>query len=381
MQIRQIDVRLRYNVENLNPCNEFADSPSPNSNSGLAKTSEVDAVLECLKSLHRVLDDSLLFTVEEVRTMPTFHFLRVAYAVVCLVGLHRAAMNPNSELSKAIPIQSMDVESYVQRLLVSMQRAAADGKSRPAQSFQLALRMLLTWSKRNFEGPLTTKRGEAPCRFLKLEVQPVDMERMTPRLGYRKISVPAEKKSGSTTPREQPKLRTPSVTIPDQQASQAPPQPVLPNQPPPFSSPYTNRVPMGATPLDLLSQVATHDASASASASASVLHHPSTAASEPWYSNPYPPQLASGSGAGTACMPYATWQDFYLNQPTPYAPQDYPDNVDMYPGLNVDAGLDPAINVTYGEEGDLYRMFMDPLANSNFPVGGAQGFGEWPSGE
>ncbi|MCJ1476300.1 hypothetical protein MMC13_004966 [Lambiella insularis] len=373
MHVRQIDVRIRYNIENLNPFNELADPPSSSSNSGVAKTSEIDPVLDCLKALHRVLDGPLSFTVEEVRTMPTFNFLRVAFAVVSLVRLHRAVMNPNSNLSKVIPIQNVDVETYVKRLLVNMQQAAADGMSRPAQSFQMALRMILTWSKRNFDGP-SAKHGERSSRFVKLEVQPVDTDRTTPRLGYRKISVPVDKKSRSSTPREQPKLRTPSITISEQQTGQTQTQATLPRHPEqsvPFNGQYTNRIPMGNTPLDLLSHVATSDASSS------VLHLHNNGSQEPWYNNNYPAQIAPGPDS--TCVPYSTWQDVYPNQPA-YL-QDYTDNVDMYQGMHADAGLDPAINVTFGEEGDLFRMFMDPFANSSYPVHSTEPFNDWPSGE
>ena len=379
MHLHQIDVRHRYNVETLDGMNDLAGVNESSIGSTLPKTAELDAVMGCLKSIHRVLDVFLGFSIEDVQTIPTFHFLRIAYAVVCLVRLQRVAMKPDSEIGKAIPTRNIDVEGYISRLLNLMQRAAAGEKSRPAQTFQLALRMIVIWFKRQTNRLTSPKRAEGRTQNIKLEARPVDTGRRTPGSGYRKISIPTtDKSSGPTTPRDRSKVRTPSITMPENPDEQQQPLPSLPQQQG-SSQPYHqyNCVPLqvGSTPLDLLSHVATSDASASA------YHLSTTGNNEGWYNNnnahanyPHAPSAPS-----TAPLPYVSWNESYYQNPAGY-PEAAPStvNVDpMYQDMTMDMGLEQAICQSFGEDGDLIRMFMgDPFTN-NIPLDYMASSGPW----
>ena len=369
MHLHQIDVRHRYNVEALDGTNGLADVTEPPIGSALPKTAELDAVKECLKSIHRVLDIFLSFSVEDVQTIPTFHFLRIAYAVVCLVRLHRAAMKPESEIGTAIPTASMDVEGYVTRLLTFMQLAAAEEKCRPAQNFQLALRMIMIWFKRQANRLIPQTRAEGRLQNFRLEARPVDTDQRTSGSGYRKISIPTDKSSGPTTPREVSKVRTPSITMPENPDEEQQPLASM-SQPQGQSHQYHqyNCVPlqMGSTPLDLLSQVATSDASASA------YQLPTTGNNEGWYNNSsnninYSPQVASASAAPP--LPYASWNEPYYQSQPGYPEVQSTTNVDsMYQDMTMDMGLEQAMGMTFGAEGDVFRMFMGDPFTSSMPM-------------
>ncbi|MCJ1434506.1 hypothetical protein MMC27_003875 [Xylographa pallens] len=381
MHLHQIDVRHRYNVEALDGGNGLPDVNESSVGSNVPKTAELDAVKECLKSIHRVVDIFLGFSVEDVQTIPTFHFLRIAYAVVCLVRLHCAAMKPDSELGKAIPIGNMDVEGYISRLLTSMQRAAADEKSRPAQNFQLALRMIMIWFKRHTNSSTPLNRAEGRTQNFKLEARPVSTGRTTPGSRYRRISIPTtDKSSGPTTPRDGLKVRTPSITMPENPDEQQQPLSSVPQQQGQSHQYHQyNCAPLqvGSTPLDLLSHVATSDASASA-------YHLSTITgnNEGWYSNNNSSNANYShvpTASDTTPLPYVPWNENYYQNQSSYPEAAQPTvNVDpMYQDMTMDMGLEQAICEPFGEEGDLIRMFMgDPFTN-NIPLDYMASSGLW----
>ncbi|MCJ1281050.1 hypothetical protein MMC26_000368 [Xylographa opegraphella] len=385
MHLHQIDVRHRYNVEGLDGTNGLTDVNESSVGSTLPKPAEPGAVRECLKSIHRVLDIFLGFSIQDVQTIPTFHFLRIAYAVVCLVRLHRAATKTDSEIGRVIPTRHMDVEGYISRLLTLMQRAAADEKSRPAQNFQLALRMIMIWFKRQNNCQSSLKRVEVRTQNFKLEARPVDTGRRTPGSGYRKISIPTtDKSSGPTTPRDGLKVRTPSITMPDNPDEKQQPLSSLPQQQE-SSHQYQryNCPPLqaGSTPLDLLSHVATSDTSASA------YHLSTTGTGDGWYNNnnnnnnSHSTYSQVPSAPGTAPQPYVPWNEsYYLNQSGYSESAQSAANVDpMYQGMTMemDIGLEQAIGQPFAEEADLIHMFMgDPFTN-NMPLDYMATSGSW----
>ncbi|MCJ1380609.1 hypothetical protein MMC17_003717 [Xylographa soralifera] len=379
MHLHQIDVRRRYNVEALDGTNGLTDVNESSAGSTLPKTADLDAVKECLKSIHRVLDIFLSFSIEDIQTIPTFHFLRIAYAVVCLVRLHRAAIKPASEIGKAIPTGNMDIEGYISRLLTLMQRAAADEKSRPAQNFQLALRMIMIWFKRQTNRPTPLKRTEGRTQNFNLEARPVDTGQRTPGSGYRKISIPiTDKSSGPTTPRDGLKVRTPSITMPENPDEQQQPLSSVPQQQGSSHQYHQyNCAPLqvGSTPLDLLSHVATSDASAS------TYHMSTTGNNEGWYNNNNGNANYSHvpSASGTTPLPYVSWNESYYQSQSSYPNAAQATvNVDpMYQDMTMDMGFEQAICEPFGEEGDLIRMFMgDPFTN-NIPLDYMASSGPW----
>ncbi len=137
-------------------------------------TAHIGALTTCLTSIHGLFDTFLHLTTEEVRTVPVFYFVRIAYATVLLMKLYFAASAPDSELGKVISNNDLRVEDYVRRLRELLQAGAGSDKCRPARSFFLVLVMLQTWFERQRDGKGSLaeqmedkKHGEG---------QPVDVE-------------------------------------------------------------------------------------------------------------------------------------------------------------------------------------------------------------
>ncbi|CAG8982669.1 hypothetical protein HYALB_00006067 [Hymenoscyphus albidus] len=115
-------------------------------------TAHIDALSTCLMSIDGILESFLKFDVETSRCLPVYNFIRVAYAVVVLIKMYFAAATPNSELGKVINKDHMKVEHYLDTLVDTFRKSAADDKSRPSAKFLMVLLMLKTWFHRQREG-------------------------------------------------------------------------------------------------------------------------------------------------------------------------------------------------------------------------------------
>ncbi|KAL8853606.1 MAG: hypothetical protein Q9221_001592 [Calogaya cf. arnoldii] len=156
-------------------------------------TAHIGALTTCLTSIHGLFDTFLHSTTEDVRTVPVFYFVRIAYATVLLIKLYLAANAPESELGKVISTNDLRVEDYLRRLRELLQNGAASGKCRPARSFFLVLVMLQTWFERQRDGKGSmaeevdhSKRGEG---------QPVDVGKRRTQSEYKRMQL-----NGSSPP-------------------------------------------------------------------------------------------------------------------------------------------------------------------------------------
>lgn len=343
MHILHIRLRLSY-------CPDAVEEPHPLSEDHKAvkswdvpKPSEVDTVQNFITSIHKVLQDFLSFTVAEIRTIPTFHFIRVAYAVVCLLRLNRGAKKPGSELGKLIHTDALGVDSHITRLLKLMQSAAAEGKSRPAQTFQSALTAIKTWFKRDTDNGCSWGEGDATKNAT--VPPPVDTRIDSTGFGCRNTNNEPQNPSSSRTRQQHRQY----------QQQEAPQQ-------------YRAPVPqMNASPLHLLSQLATGDQPGS------VQHVAPIPGGEGWYNGNYPSYPTPNPN--TMQTPYTINNPTYYPSPMTYLDANFTDNVStMYPGVNTDIGFQQALGVQYGQEMDLCAMFMD----DNFlPPTGTGGFEDW----
>ncbi|KAI9717933.1 MAG: hypothetical protein M1812_004460 [Candelaria pacifica] len=118
----------------------------------LLTPASVNALSCCLASIHGVFDTFLLFDLETTRTIPVFHFVRVAYAAVVLIKMYFVAATPGSELGKIFSLQDIKVEPYLGSLLDAFRATADNDHSRPASKFLMVLVMLKTWFQRQKDG-------------------------------------------------------------------------------------------------------------------------------------------------------------------------------------------------------------------------------------
>ena len=150
-------------------------------------TAHIGALTTCLTSIHGLFDTFLKFSAEEVRTVPVFYFVRIAYATVLLIKMYFAATSPESEFGKVIASDDMRVEHYLSSLRNLLQTAAAYSKCRPARSSSLVLVMLRTWFERQRDG----KSGfsEEISGSTRPDAQPVDISHHAPKQEYKRMQL------------------------------------------------------------------------------------------------------------------------------------------------------------------------------------------------
>lgn len=346
MHMFHIQVRLSYCPDAVEESHPLSADHKAAKSWDVPNPSESDTVQNFIRCIHNVLEGFLSFTVAEVRTIPTFHFIRVAYAVVCLLRLNRGARKVDSELGRLISADSLKVDNYITRLFKLMQSAAADGKSRPAQTFQSALTTIKTRFKREPDNGCSWADDDATSHVMK--PQPVDTETDTSSSGYKKANTQNNEVRGpcSSDTRPQHRHYRPQEPVPQYQSSESR---------------------MNNSPLHLLSQIATGDPPGS------VQHLVSNAGSGGWYNSNYPSYPAHDPNV--LQTPYAVSNSAYYSNPASYSDANFAGNVPMmYQGVNTGAGFQHAIGVQYGQEMDLCAMFMD---NKFLPPIGTGGFEDW----
>lgn len=308
---------------------------------------KIDVMTVCLKAIHEVLQTFLSFSVEDIRTIPSFHFVRIAYAVVYLLRLHCSVIKPESQLGKAMPKEYMQVDSHLTQFLYLLQAAAADEKSKLAHSFQSALKVVKVYFDHQkdtvrVQGGSSTE-GVSPTQ--RLEAQPVDAGRNTPSLGYKRIALPEGKGSRHPSPAEHRKTRSSSF-------HNLPPQDDVSIQTPVPQ-------PMGNTPLHLLSEVATIGNPPSSHHMSPAHMSPASQHSDGWQYNGhahYPPQMVPPPHS--VPIPYSTEPPVYYPHPTSHPGPGYAHPAEAYNGM-VDPGLEQAMGMAFGEEPELSNMLMD----------------------
>ncbi|GJN83676.1 hypothetical protein PLIIFM63780_007225 [Purpureocillium lilacinum] len=105
----------------------------------------INALSACLIAVDGIFSTFLGMDVLNIRCLPVFTFVRVAYGVVVLMKMYFSASNPQSELGKVINKDNMRVEFYLDALLEKFRVTAADDRCRPAAKFLIVLAMLRSW--------------------------------------------------------------------------------------------------------------------------------------------------------------------------------------------------------------------------------------------
>lgn len=105
----------------------------------------INALSACLTAIDGIYDTFLSMDIANIRCLPVFNYVRVAYATVVLIRVYFAASSPNSELGKVINKDNMKVEQHLENLLHKFRVTAADDKSRPASKFLVVLVMIRSW--------------------------------------------------------------------------------------------------------------------------------------------------------------------------------------------------------------------------------------------
>jgi hypothetical protein len=103
-----------------------------------------NGLASCIISAHNVFDIFLGYDAEMIASLPVFNFVRVAYAAVVLIKIHIRASRPDSDCSGIIDKRDLNTESYLQRLVESLQRLEP-GNQGMGSLFYIMLQMLQMW--------------------------------------------------------------------------------------------------------------------------------------------------------------------------------------------------------------------------------------------
>lgn len=295
---------LDHGLENTKVLNQKTHSKNNDVRREVLTTARVDGLTTCLISIHGMFDTFLEFNAQDVRSLPMFHFARLARASILLIRMHFAATLQDSELGKVMPSDDMKVEHYLSSLIELLHTAALDEKCHTAHRTYIILQIMKLQFERSKEGK--TGLVDKIAVGSKVEAQPVDTENFGQKQEYRKIHLDNDEYPMRSSPSKEPVLQ--------QNAS---------------------GVLMGDRALHMLSDVAMSNSAANS--------HQVPHSAEGWYG--YHP-----TGIGASAPVYGG--DFYGGSVAGVEP--------AYPGgLNgMHPGFEQAIGMTLGE-GDLNIMDDD----------------------
>lgn len=303
---------IDHGLENVKTTNAKSITPHQKSQPEVLTTAHVGALTTCLTSVHGIFDSFLTFEAQKVRSLPIFHFARLARASVLLIRMYFAATTPDSELGKVISSDHMKVEHYLRGLIDLLRAAARDGKCDPAHKLSIVLAMMQVQFERSKEGK-TGLVDEIEIES-NLEARPVDTEKFSSKPGYKKMQL---EESGYPLQPSAPK-----ESIPPQAPLTLPPPPPAPA--------------MGDRALQVLSEVAMGNPPANG--------HQAHNGNEGWYGGYNP----TGAMEGAAASIYPS--DYY---PPPMGGVVDPSSFHgVLNGMHMHPGFEQAIGMTLGE-GDL----------------------------
>lgn len=114
----------------------------------------IDALSACIHSIHQSLDAILSVDVERLICLPTVVVARTSYPVVSLIKIYSLLTASESRIGQVIDMQSLRVESYLDRIIAHYRAAAALGGGRGPAKFGHVIMMLRNWFvKKKENGP------------------------------------------------------------------------------------------------------------------------------------------------------------------------------------------------------------------------------------
>ena len=312
---------LDHGLENIRATQTNGSNKNYDSQHEVLPPAHVSALTTCLASIHGIFDIFLDFGASDVRSLPVFHFARLARASFLLIKMYFAATTPDSALGNVISSDDMKVDHYLGGLVERLRAGASEEKCYPARQLSILLNLLQTSFERSREGK-TGLADEIAITPTRMDARPVDTERYATRQDYRKMQLEGEHYPVRASP----------------PTDQAPSQP----HPTPAPAPAP---PISAGALHLLSEVAMGN---SAPNGHHQIHHNGTDAG--WYG--YGSHGAAHIGAAPPYVPETYYHPPITGVETAYqaGPQG------MY------AGFEQAMGMSLGE-GDLSIMDDDGFYN------------------
>ena len=322
------------------------------------------ASLPCIKPIQDALEIFLSVPQDDLDALPNFWFSRITYLIIFSMFLNLRVIGSEKKTQKDSKIVPMRLDDYLNRITDKLQTSSHGEHNAVVQKLALLLKMFKSWYERQRDGPRRPPLKRNPQDAANIPAEPIDSERNTPRLGYRKLSVHSDSNSEGAT-----KSKSKSPVVPPRQDTLAPTS--QPKPPAPAAQ-------LGDTPLNILSQVASNEPSASA-------HQPPTATAQ---------QQQQQHQAQQPAPPVP--QDSWYNQMNAYPSQPYvaetqhyyppPDQhdfahvngyaMDGYQHMAMDPELEQAMCSAFGSEGNMMGTFFNDFFSMNHVQGGMP-YGNW----
>ena len=330
------------------------------------------AGIPSVQSMQDALEIFLIIPRDHLDALPNVWYNRITYVIILLMFFNLRVIGSEKGAQITGEPVSLRVSEYLNRIMEKLHPTSHDDFSPAVHKFKMLLRMFKSWFERQRDGPKQNRLRKEPRDASQLQAEPIDSERNTPRQGYRKLSVHSESNSDNAT---KPSSKSP---VSHSQA-QAPSQPKVQLETRDTTSqpkPTAPMAPMGATPLNILSQVASNEPSASAhqrSIGQHQQHQHQQQPQESWYNGSLHPYAAAAPQPYVS-DPQAYYQDPHQHDYTHINGNGY--SMDgAYQHMVIDPELEQAMCSAFGSEGNIMGNFF----NDFFSIGQGQNmaYGNW----
>jgi hypothetical protein len=149
LYLHEIVLHVGHNINDFRPpfMEETVQPPESAQKDQYLTPMQRNGLATCIISAHNVFDIFLGYDAETIASLPVFNFVRVAYAAVVLIKIHIRASRPDSDCSSIIDKRDLNTESYLQRLVESLQRLEP-GNQGMGSLFYFLLLILQMWFDR-----------------------------------------------------------------------------------------------------------------------------------------------------------------------------------------------------------------------------------------
>jgi hypothetical protein len=305
--------------------------------------SAMQASISSIPKAHEALDLFLTVDEDDIDVLPTIFFGRITYTIIYMIFLHLRSIGPDKKTA-SINTESLRVSEYLNRFNEKLSGLKIEECGSAIRKFSTVLTTFKSWFERQKDGPkrlLPNRGGKVAAQ---LQAEPVDSEKDA-KDGYRKLSVHSDTNSdtGSKSALHSSTSQNPTTTTTTGSSTSA-------NNP----KPTARTAQMGAaTPLHLLSQVASNEQSATTTSN--------QVPTDQWYS------------------PYSNEQPYTADGYYPDPPSNF-SNINAY-GIDNNHGVDVMMEQLYsafGSEGNMMgTLFNGMLAMDSVSAQNGMPYGGW----
>ncbi|KAI0199120.1 hypothetical protein F4808DRAFT_221133 [Astrocystis sublimbata] len=144
MRLHMHEVALQTNDESKPANADTLRIPIPTLE-GNVTPAQSAGIATCITAINRIFEIFLSLDVLTVRCLPSFNYVRLAYAVVIYIKLYYSASSPGSELAAFIDKGNLDVGGKLDSLIQKFRDAAGQNECRPASKLVEVFTLIQNW--------------------------------------------------------------------------------------------------------------------------------------------------------------------------------------------------------------------------------------------